>query len=77
MESTVTDREALTKLYQAQTKKLSRLESKLLKEPFRATELNEEINRQKGVIRGVGLSLSLLGKGSQYSFDDLLSMEVK
>lgn len=73
----MTDREALTKLYQAQTKKLSRFEAKLMKEPFRASEMNEEITRQKGVIRGVGLSIQLLGKGSQYTFDDMISLEVK
>lgn len=73
----MTDREILTKLYQAQTKKLSSFEAKLLKEPFRRTEMSDEITRQKGVIRGVGLSIAILGKGSQYSFDDLLLLEAK
>lgn len=71
----MTEREAFTKLYQSQTRKLQRLESKLIKEPFRRSELNEEITRQKGVIHGVGLSLQLLGKSDQYTFDEMLSVE--
>lgn len=73
----MTEREAFTKLYQSHSRKLLRLESQLIKEPYRRSELSEEITRQKGVIHGVGLALRLLGKNDQYTFDDMLSMEAK
>lgn len=73
----MTEREALTALYQTQKRKLQRLESRLLKEPFRASELKEEITKQGGVIRGVGISLELLAKSAQTSFDEILAMEAK
>lgn len=71
----MTDREALTRIYQSQTVKLRRLESKLIREPFRASELKEEITRQKGIVHGIGMSIGALGKLSQTSFEDLKSVE--
>jgi hypothetical protein len=44
----MTEKEILTKLYQSANRKVQRLEAKLLKEPYRALELREEIIREGG-----------------------------
>lgn len=71
----MTEKEALTKLYGTQKQKLARLESKLIKDPFRRLELQPEIEKQGGVIRGIGLSLDALNKLAQGDFDSLLKEE--